>query len=127
MKFHRLLAAATLLVTLASFSLKGYGQATVSFAQLNGTVLDEGGRTITKSLITMRDVGTNQTYTAATNETGYYVVPALPPGRYELTVSYTGFGKFVQTGIALSVGQTATINVTLKVAAKGEIVTVSTE
>jgi hypothetical protein len=126
MKLHRL-AALTLLLTLASFSLQAFGQATVSFAQLNGTVLDEGGRTITKASITMRDVGTNQTYTAATNETGYYVVPALPPGRYELTVSSTGFGKFVQTGIALSVGQTATINVTLKVAAKGEIVTVSTE
>src|SRR5262249_43147942 len=41
--------------------------------------------------------------------------------------TYTGFGKFVQTGIALSVGQTATVNVTLRVAAKGEIITVSTE
>jgi hypothetical protein len=109
MKLHRLLAVAALLLTFALLSLQSFAQATVSFAQLNGTVLDEGGRTVTKASITMRDVGTNQTYTAMTNETGYYVVPALPPGRYELTVSYPGFGKFVQTGIGLSLGQTATI------------------
>jgi len=127
MKRHRLLVAITLLLTLGLLSVQALGQATVSFAQLNGTVLDEGGRTIAKASITLRDVGTNQTYTAMSNETGYYVVPTLPPGRYELTVVYAGFGKFVQTGITLSVGQTATVNVTLKVAAKGEIITVSTE
>jgi outer membrane receptor protein involved in Fe transport len=127
MKLHRLFVAVTLLLAVALLSAQALGQATVSFAQLNGTVLDEGGRTIAKASITLRDVGTNQTYTAMSNETGYYVVPALPPGRYELTVVYAGFGKFVQTGIVLSVGQNATINVTLKVAAKGEVVTVSTE
>jgi len=127
MKRHRLLVAVTLLLTLGPLSVQALGQATVSLAQLNGTVLDEGGRTIAKASITLRDVGTNQTYTAMSNETGYYLVPTLPPGRYELTVVYAGFGKFVQTGITLSVGQTATVNVTLKVAAKGEIITVSTE
>ena len=124
---HQLFAVVALLIMLAVFSFPVFGQATVSFAQLNGTVLDEGGRTIAKASITLRDVGTNQNYSAVSSETGYYVVPSLPPGRYDLTVTYTGFGKFVQTAIALSVGQTATVNVTLRVAAKGEIITVSTE
>jgi hypothetical protein len=42
-------------------------------------------------------------------------------------VSYSGFGTHTRTGVELSVGQTATINVTLKVAAVKEEVVVSTE
>src|SRR5882757_5766418 len=106
------------LLSASLLTLPAFGQATVSFAQLNGTVLDEGGRAVVKASITLREMDTNQNFTAATNDAGFYVIPALSPGRYELTVSYTGFGKYVLSGILLSVGQTASANVTLKVAAK---------
>ena len=120
--------AVLVLVAITSFSSsQAFAQATVSFAQLNGTVLDEGGRALVKASITLREMDTNQTYTATTNEAGFYVVPALPPGRYSLTASYSGFGKYTQNGIGLSVGQTATVNVALKVAALGEVITVTTE
>jgi hypothetical protein len=103
------------------------GQATLTFAQLNGTVQDPSGRTVAAASVTLRDLSTNQTYTASTNASGYYIVPNLPPGRYELTVQYSGFGKYVQTGIALSVGQTATADVSLKVESVAETLTVTTQ
>ncbi len=103
-----------------------FGQATLSFAQLNGTVLDSSGRTVVGASVSARDLDTNQAYTASTNTSGYYVVPNLPPGRYELTVQASGFAKSVQTGFTLTVGQTATLDVTLRVAAVGESVTVTT-
>lgn len=103
-----------------------YSQATTSFAQLNGTVEDATGATVPKAAVTLRDLATNQTYRAATNDAGFYVVPALPPGRYELTVEYAGFSKYTQTGIGLAVGQTATVNLSLTVAAVASSVTVST-
>jgi len=104
-----------------------FGQATLSFAQLNGTVLDTSGRIVVGASVSARNLGTNQSYAATTNSSGYYVVPNLPPGRYELTVQATGFGKSVETGFTLTVGQTATLDVTLKVAGVGESVTVTTE
>jgi hypothetical protein len=104
-----------------------HGQATLSFAQLNGTVLDTNGRLVVGAAITLHDLSTNLTYNAVSNTSGYYVAPNLPPGQYELTVQYSGFAKYVQTGIALTVGQTATIDVTLKVASAGVVVTVNTE
>jgi hypothetical protein len=103
------------------------GQATISFAQLNGTVQDSSGRTVAGASVTMRDLATNETYRSTSNGSGFYVLPTLPPARYELTVSEVGFAKYVQTGIMLSVGQTATVDVTLKVAATSEVVTVTTE
>ncbi|HEX2777834.1 MAG TPA: TonB-dependent receptor, partial [Candidatus Acidoferrales bacterium] len=49
------------------------------------------------------------------------------PGRYELKAEFKGFSKYTQTGTILSVGQTATVNITLKVEAHGEEVIVNTE
>ena len=121
-----LTALVALLMVVLCSSL-AFGQATVSFAQLNGTVLDTSGRAIVKASVTLHSTDTNQTYTATTNEAGFFVIPSLPPGRYDISASYTGFGKYTQTGISLSVGQTATINITLKVAAQGETVVVTTE
>jgi hypothetical protein len=106
---------------------QAFTQATLSFAQLNGTIEDATGRIVVGASVTARELATNQTYTATTNTSGYYVVPNLPPGQYELTVEARGFAKSVQAGFALTVGQTATFNLTLKVAAVGESVTVTTE
>ncbi len=101
--------------------------AQISTAQLNGTVRDQSGGAVAKASLALREMDTNQTYTATATETGSYVLPNVPPGRYELKVSYTGFANFTQTGIVLTVGQTATIDVTLNVAGQGEQIVVSTE
>jgi hypothetical protein len=104
-----------------------FAQATISFAQLNGTVLDASGRVVVGATVTARETNTNRTYTAQSNADGYYFLPSLPPGAYELTTVAQGFAKYTQTGIRLTVGQTATLNVNLKVASVGETVTVNTE
>ena len=101
-----------------------FAQAT---AQLNGTVTDQSGGVVAKAGITLRDVGTNVTYTATTNDSGFYAVPNLAPGTYELKVSVSGFANYTQTGIVLTVGQSATVNVALSLAAQGEKVVVTTE
>ena len=114
-------------VMAAMLAPRASGQATISFAQLNGTVVDTSGRTMARAAITVRELTTNQSYNGFTNDTGYYIVPNLSPGRYELTVDSKGFAKFTQTGLVLSVGQTATVNVTMKVAVAGETVVVTSE
>src|SRR4030095_11240689 len=115
-----LLSAIAIAILLGCGNL-AFSQATTSFAQLNGTVQDANGAAIVKASITLRNLDTNQAYTATSNDVGYYILPNLPPGRYELTVTSIGFGKYIQTGIALTVGQTATVNVTLKVTVEESI------
>ncbi|MFZ0039111.1 MAG: TonB-dependent receptor, partial [Candidatus Acidiferrales bacterium] len=70
---------------------------------------------------------TNLSYTTTTGDAGFYVFPKLEPGRYELKISFTGFANYTQTGLVLTVGQSATINVALKIASKGEQVVVTSE
>ncbi|HEY1263993.1 MAG TPA: TonB-dependent receptor [Terriglobales bacterium] len=118
------LAVAALLIL---WSSSAFPQASSSFAQLNGTVTDKSGQAVVGANVSLRDLGTNRTYNAVTNSTGFYVVPNLVPGQYELTVQNAGFAKYVQSGIALTVGQTATIDVPLQVATAKEVVNVTTE
>jgi hypothetical protein len=127
MRLRSLLNVCLVAVMAVCFDPQVFGQASLSFAQLNGTVQDTNGRVVVNANVTLRDLSTNLTYSAATNTSGYYIAPNLPPGRYELSVQSPGFGKYVESGIALTVGQTATVNVTLKVASAGEVITVSTE
>jgi outer membrane receptor protein involved in Fe transport len=98
-----------------------------SVASLNGTVLDESGGTVSGASISLREMDRNTMYSATSDQSGYYAIPNLPPGRYELKAEFKGFSKYTQTGTILSVGQTATVNITLKVEAHGEEVIVNTE
>src|SRR5499427_8409352 len=99
----------------------------VANAQLNGTVTDQSGSAIVGAALRLRNAATDTVYSATSNAQGFYVITNLPPGTYELKASYTGFANFTQTGVELTVGQSATVNVPLRVAAQGEVVVVTTE
>ncbi|HEY6387465.1 MAG TPA: TonB-dependent receptor [Candidatus Acidoferrum sp.] len=115
------------IVILCGWSKPAFSQGGASAAQLNGTVRDASGGSVAKASLSLRDIGTNRTYTAVSNDNGLYVIPNLPPGSYELTAEAAGFAKSTQTGIVLTVGQVATIDVTVSVAQSAEKVVVTTE
>lgn len=115
------------LVLFLGCAVPASAQSGTAAAQLSGTVTDESGGTVAKASITLRETDKNLTYTTASTSSGFYVFPNVPPGRYELKVSFAGFAAYTQTGIVLTVGQTATINVVLHVAAKGEQIVVTSE
>src|SRR5713226_6722518 len=115
------------MVVLGGLAKPSLAQVGGSAAQLNGAVRDESGGTVAKATITLRETETNRTYTAISNDNGLYVIASLPAGRYELTTEAPGFAKSTQTGIVLTVGQVATIDVVVKVAASSEKVIVTTE
>jgi len=103
-----------------------YPQGTTA-ARLTGTVLDESGGAVKGASVTLHQPETNRSYQTTSNDSGYYAVPNIPPGTYELTVSFKGFATSIRKGVELTVGQSATIDVTLKIATAAEQVIVSTE
>jgi hypothetical protein len=56
---------------------------------------------------------------------GNYVFPALLPSNYSISVSATGFEKYLQTGIVLQATQSVTVNIHLTVGAATQTVSVS--
>jgi outer membrane receptor protein involved in Fe transport len=127
MRSLRMLKVLLPVVVSVTWSATGWSQVGTAFAQLNGTVMSASGGVVPKANITLRDVGTNRSATTVTNDAGFYALPNLPPGQYEISVTAQGFAKQVQTGVVLSVGQTATVDIRMKIATVQEVVEVTTE
>src|SRR5204862_6574826 len=109
------------------FANSAFAQAVIAVAQLNGTVRDTSGSVVANASVSLRNLDTNRTYTSTSDASGYYIVPNLPPGPYELNVTYPGFEAVVQSGIQLRVGQTATLDLTLAVEGRREVVEVTSQ
>lgn len=92
---------------------------------MTGGVKDPSGAMVPKAAVTMTNEATKAQWTTVTTSAGLYTVPNLPPGNYDLAVSASGFRQFVQTGITVTVGSTATANVTLQVGKTSQTVQVS--
>jgi hypothetical protein len=77
--------------------------AQVSGGTLSGTVTNESGAPIPNVQVSLSDVASDVTRAATTDVAGFYTVPNLPPGSYEMTVSALGFTTQVWTGITITV------------------------
>lgn len=84
-------------------------------ASLNGVVVDQSGAAVPGAKVTVTNTATGFESTITSGETGLYVFPRLPVGSYTLRVEITGFSTYIQEGIVLTVNQSATQNVSLKV------------
>jgi len=86
-------------------------------ARLGGIVTDKAGAVVAGATLRVEQVTTGYTQTRKAGADGAYLFPSLPVGSYRLTVQMDGFTTYVQNGIELTVGQTATQNITLQVGA----------
>jgi carboxypeptidase family protein/TonB-dependent receptor-like protein len=92
-------------------------------ATLRVTVLDTSGGVIPGASVTLKSTQTGAARTATTAENGLAVIAGLSPGSYELTAATKSFQP--QTlPLQLSVGQVASLTVTLGVATRAEKVEV---
>ena len=103
------LIAATLVVTNAFFCL-----AQVEQGAITGVVVDATGASIPKAKVTATNQATRAVASVETTDDGYYKIPYLLAGAYDVVVQKEGFALGRVTGVPVLVGQNATINVTLK-------------
>ena len=97
---------------------------TISTSQIRGTIIDATGAPVPGAQITLTQTANGAVRTATSGTDGGYTLPELPVGPYQLTVTKTGFSKYVQNGIVLQVGVNPTINVSLQVGSMTQEVTV---
>jgi hypothetical protein len=102
----------------------GRNLAQVSTASLNGVVKDPQGLVISNATVVLRNVDTSVEDTNTSNSAGAYAFLNVTPGRYTLEAKATGFSSAQVPVFALTVGQAAKIDLSLKVGAQTSIVTV---
>ena len=99
---------------LLSLLLSVHSQAQVAGATLSGLVTDQSGAAIANATVSIKNVGTGEVREVTSNSDGFYSVPNLLPGSYEVSTSAKGFSKAVQKGITLTVGAEQSLNFSLK-------------
>jgi hypothetical protein len=95
-----------------------------SGATLSGTVTDASGSVVPGAKVSIKNTGTDVTRDVTTDAAGFYSVPNLLPGRYDVTVSGTGFSTQLHNGITLGVGASQILNSSLTVGATQQTVLV---
>jgi len=96
-------------------------------AVLQGTVADEQGGVLPGTTVTIVNVDTGWSRDVVTDTRGWYRAAALPPGPYEIRATLQGFVSFVRAGLVLTLGQEATVNLSMRVATVAETVTVTAD
>src|SRR5262245_60947494 len=100
-------------------------QAQSNAADLQGSIRDPNGAAIVNANVTARNLGTNLSREATTNEDGFYKILSLPPGDYEVTVKAPNYKTGVIHLVTLTVGQTANQDIALEIGDVTATVTVS--
>ena len=105
-------------------SLRRGVTAQVTSAVLQGVVTDSQGAVLPGVTVVATNTETGLAREVPSDPAGFYRLTALPPGTYALAAELDGFAPFARTGLVLTVGQTAAVDVKLGPAGLNEAVTV---
>jgi hypothetical protein len=121
-RFARLAVA---LLVLALTAVPGFAQGTTG--SLEGRVTDEQELTLPGVNVTARNTATGLQRSAVSDTAGYFSIPGLPVGRYDVSTELAGFTAQSRKGLAVNVAATTSVDFRMAVAAKTEEVTVVAE
>ncbi len=123
----RILRALTgvLCVLILSFGVFAQSQATTGLIQ--GTVVDPNGAIVNGAAVNVKNTETGFERTVSSNSDGFFSAPLLPLGKYRVTATASGFSNTILENVQLSVGQTLTLRIEMKIGGGVTTVDVSAE
>jgi hypothetical protein len=94
---------------------------------VTGTISDPAGAVVPNAAVELRNQATDVKFSAGASGTGNYTLANVPVGTYELSVTASGFKRYVRPGIIVGVGETVRVDATLEVGATTETITINEE
>src|ERR1700681_3671306 len=101
--------------------------AQVQAGRIVGTVFDPQRAAVPGAIVNVTEISTNHTNSATTNQVGDFVITPLNPGLYNIVVTMFGFQTVEVNRVEVVVGQSARVDVELRIgeaATKVEVTTV---
>src|ERR1700731_4372175 len=100
-----------------------FAQTTVGTGSIVGVVSDPSGAVISGAAVRITNVATGQVLDLITNSSGSFNSGALVPADYKIQISAKGFNS-VEATMTVLVGNTATLNVSLKIGSEDQVLEV---
>lgn len=104
----------------------GHLKAQAIGATLSGTITDSSGAVVPNATVSIKSSGTGVARTASSNDAGFYSVPDIQPGDYEIAVTAPGFAT-TTSKLTLTVGQQQSLNISLQVGTATQSVEITGE
>src|SRR5947208_3463152 len=101
--------------------------AQVTTGTISGTVSDASGAVLPGAKIVIQNEDTGISRTAQSDAAGRYSAPLLSLGKYRVVATVSGFQTEVRSGIVLTVGREAVVDLQLTVGAVSQTVEVTGE
>jgi Carboxypeptidase regulatory-like domain len=112
--------ATLLLVAVLPLAVVPGASAQSQFATLSGTVTDSSGAIVSGAAVTLKYSASGETRKTVTNDDGFFSVPTLPAGTYDVTVETQGFQTWHGRNIVLNGADSRTMKIEMKVGAVSE-------
>lgn len=96
--------------------------------KIAGNVSDQSGAAVVGAKVTATNIETKAIKESTTDKAGYYQIPALPIGKYEVSAEAAGFDRAIsQPTTPLEINQTLRLDLTLQVGSTTTTVTVESQ
>ncbi len=92
---------------------------------LVGTVTDAQGAVVSDAKVIGTNHETKVQYTGTTNNEGYYSIPFVNPGVYDVTIEKSGFQKVTATGVIVTINLAVRTDVTLSVGSENTEISIT--
>jgi trimeric autotransporter adhesin len=119
----RFAALALLSTTLAVSPLT----AQTIYGGLRGLITDSSGAAMSNAKVSLTNEGTADVRSAMTSTTGEYAFTQVTPGKYKISVEFSGFKKYERAGVGIETQQQLTVDVKMEVGNVNESVQVTEE
>jgi hypothetical protein len=101
----------------------------IAFGQSNmgsivGVATDSSGAVVPNVKIVAREPASGTVYETVSNTAGSYTFPSLRIGTYDVTADFTGFKKWLSTGVVVQINATTSLNIVLQPGSDTETITV---
>jgi hypothetical protein len=96
-------------------------------AQVSGTVRDAQGGVVPGATVVVTNNQTQTARTTVSDQSGFFTVPNLTPGRYDVSAELQGFKKSLRQNVQLDAASSVNLEFTLETGAVSESVTVTAE
>lgn len=104
-----------------------FAQSQSTTGLIQGTVTDQNGAVVSGASVTVRNVNTGFERTVTSNSDGFFTAPLLPLGIYRVSTTASGFSNSILENVQVTIGNTLSLNIGLKVGGATETVNVTSD
>ena len=119
--------ALALQLGIVALVFSGWTRAQTTSGLITGTITDSSGAVMPGAQVQLTNQATGVQRNAVTDSSGYYSVPELQPGVYDVSVSRDGFATQKLSNVHLEVNQSEALNFRMSITASTQTVQVNAD